>query len=147
MTELGESTRTKPEAREAQKILATEVTKLTHGGEALARAEHVSRLFFSGELTELSVEELLDVLEDAPSSEIARSEVEGGDLELAALLHHAGVATSKGDGKRSIEGGGISLGGRKVSDRDYRVAMTDSVEGKLFLLRKGKKQYHIVKIV
>lgn len=145
--ELEESTRSKPEAREAQKILATEVTKLTHGGDALARAEHVSRLFFSGELSELSVEELLDVLEDAPSSEIARSEAEGGNLELAALLHHAGIASSKGDGKRSIEGGGISLGGRKISDRDYKVAMTDSVEGKLFLLRKGKKQYHIVKIV
>ncbi len=145
--ELEESTRSKPEAREAQKILATEVTKLTHGGDALARAEHVSRLFFSGDLSELSVEELLDVLEDAPSSEIARSEVESGNLELAALLHHAGIASSKGDGKRSIEGGGISLDGRKISDRDYKLAMTDSVEGKLFLLRKGKKQYHIVKIV
>lgn len=145
--ELEESTRSKPEAREAQRILATEVTKLTHGGDALARAEHVSRLFFSGDLSELSVEELLDVLEDAPSSEIARTEAESGNLELAALLHHAGIASSKGDGKRSIEGGGISLGGRKISDRDYKVVMADSVEGKLFLLRKGKKQYHIVKIV
>lgn len=147
ISELEASTRSKPEAREAQKILATEVTKLTHGSDALARAEHVSRLFFSGELSELSVDELLDVLEDAPSSEIARADAESGDLELAALLHHAGIASSKGDGKRSIEGGGISLGGRKISDRDYKVGMTDSVEGKLFLLRKGKKQYHIVKIV
>ena len=71
----------------------------------------------------------------------------GGNFELAAMLHHAGIASSKGDGKRSIEGGGISIGGRKISDRDYKVVMTDSVEGKLFLLRKGKKQYHIVKIV
>lgn len=147
ISELEATTRSRPEAREAQKILATEVTKLTHGSDALSRAEHVSRLFFSGDLSELSVEELLDVLEDAPSSEIARAEAESGDLELAALLHHAGIASSKGDGKRSIEGGGISLGGRKISDRDYKVAMTDSVEGKLFLLRKGKKQYHIVKIV
>lgn len=145
--ELAEVTKSRPEAREAQKILAGEVTKMSHGADALARAEHVSRLFFSGELSELSVAELLDVLDDAPSSEIARSEVEGGSFELAAMLHHAGIASSKGDGKRSIEGGGISLGGRKIADRDYKVAMTDSVEGKLFLLRKGKKQYHIVRIV
>jgi len=145
--ELADTTKSHPEAREAQKILAGEVTKMSHGADALARAEHVSRLFFSGELSELSVAELLDVLDDAPSSEIARSEVEGGTFELAAMLHHAGIASSKGDGKRSIEGGGISLGGRKIADRDYKVAMTDSVEGKLFLLRKGKKQYHIVKIV
>ncbi len=145
--ELAEITKSHPEAREAQKILASEVTKMSHGADALARAEHVSRLFFSGELSELSLVELLDVLEDAPSSEIARSEVEGGSFELAAMLHHAGIASSKGDGKRSIEGGGISIDGRKIADRDYKVAMTDSVEGKLFLLRKGKKQYHIVKIV
>lgn len=145
--ELAEATKSHPEAREAQKVLAVEVTKMTHGADALARAEHVSRLFFSGDFSELSVAELLDVLDDAPSSEIARSEVEGGNFELAAMLHHAGIASSKGDGKRSIEGGGISIGGRKIADRDYKVAMTDSVEGKLFLLRKGKKQYHIVKIV
>ncbi len=145
--DLDESTRSQPEAREAQKVLAREVTTLTHGAKALERAEHVSRLFFSGELSELSAAELLDVLDDAPASEIARQEIEGGNLELAALLHHAGLASSKGDGKRSIEGGGISLSGRKISDRDYKVSMADSTEAKILLLRKGKKQYHVVRIV
>ncbi|HWO57036.1 MAG TPA: tyrosine--tRNA ligase [bacterium] len=144
--ELAEATRSRPEAREAQKVLAREVTRLTHGDDALARAEQVSKLFFSGELAELSAAELLDVLDDAPSSEIRRAEIDGNRLELAALLHQAGVATSKSDGKRSIEGGGIYLGGRKITDRDYAVSMSDSIEGKLFLLRKGKKQYHVVRI-
>jgi tyrosyl-tRNA synthetase len=145
--ELEESARSQPEAREAQKVLAREVTTLTHGANALEGAEHVSRLFFSGELSGLSVDELLDVLDDAPSSEITRHEVTDGGFELAALLHHAGLSSSKGDGKRSIEGGGIYLGGRKISDRDYKITMADSAEGRLFLLRKGKKQYHVVKIV
>lgn len=145
--EIAETVRTHPEAREGQKILAGEVTKMTHGADALARAEHVSRLFFSGELSELTAVELLDILDDAPSSDIPLVEVADGEYELAALLHRAGLASSKGDGKRSIEGGGIYLGARKIADRDYKIAMTDSVEGKLFLLRKGKKQYHVVKIV
>jgi tyrosyl-tRNA synthetase len=144
--ELAEATQSCPEAREAQKVLAREVTRLTHGDDALARAEQVSKLFFSGALAELSAAELLDVLDDAPSSEIRRAEIDGNRLELATLLHLAGVASSKGDGKRSIEGGGISLGGRKITDRDYAVSMSDSIEGKLFLLRKGKKQYHVVRI-
>lgn len=146
IAELTEATQGRPEAREAQKVLAREVTRLTHGDDALARAEQVSKLFFSGELAELSAAELLDVLDDAPSSEIRRAEIDGNRLELAALLHQAGVASSKGDGKRSIEGGGIYLGGRKITDRDYAVSMSDSIEGKLFLLRKGKKQYHVVRI-
>jgi tyrosyl-tRNA synthetase len=126
---------------------ARQALGLQIGSDALERAEHVSRLFFSGELSGLSVDELLDVLDDAPSSEITRHEVADGGFELAALLHHAGLSSSKGDGKRSIEGGGIYLGGRKISDRDYKITMADSVEGRLFLLRKGKKQYHVVKIV
>ncbi len=144
---LEEATKTRPEAREAQRVLAAEVTKLTHGADALARAEHVSRLFFSGDLSELSVAELLDVLDDTPSSDIPRADIEAGNLELAVLMHHSGMASSKGDGKRSIEGGGVAIGGRKVSDRDYKVSMSDSIEGKLILLRKGKKQYHVVRIV
>ena len=147
VADLEKAAAVKPEDREAQRVLAREVTRITHGDDAVQRAEHVSRMFFSGELAELSAAELLDVLDDAPSSELRRGNVDGAGLELSQMLHSAGLASSKGDGKRAIEGGGIYLSGRKISDRDYKVTLADSIEGKLFLLRKGKKQYHVVRIL
>ena len=146
--ELAETTRSRPEAREAQKVLASEVTKMTHGADALSRAEHASRLFFSGELAELSVAELLDVLDDAPSTQIVFVEADPStwSRELADLLKECNLATSRGEGKRLIEGGGIYIGSTRIADRDYKVTMADSIEGRLLVLRKGKKEYHVVKL-
>jgi tyrosyl-tRNA synthetase len=51
--------------------------------------------------------------------------------------------TSKGDARRSIEGGGIYLNNRRIESTDYRVTTEDAIEGRFLVLRKGKKNYHL----
>ncbi len=136
-----------PEKREAQRALAEEVTRMTHGSSALQRAEHISQLFFSEEVGRLSAEEVLEVVGDAPSSEIRASQLTSDGMELAELLHNVGLATSKSDARRSMKGGGIYLKNMRITDISYRVTLADSIEKKLFLLRKGKKQHHVVRVL
>jgi tyrosyl-tRNA synthetase len=136
-----------PEGREAQRALAREVTRLTHSQEALESAERISQLFFSEEVGKLSAQEVLEVVSDAPSSEISASRLAGEGIELDELLHLAGLASSKGDARRAIKGGGIYLKNRRIIDTYYKATLNDSIDGKLFLLRKGKKQYHVVRIL
>jgi tyrosyl-tRNA synthetase len=147
IAELEKTVRQEPEKREAQRTLAREVTRLTHGEQALESAERISRLFFSEDVGNLTAEEVLEVVSDAPSSELNVSRLEGDGIELDELLHLSGLARSKGDARRAIKGGGIYLKNRRITDTYYKVTMDDSIEGKLFLLRKGKKQYHVVRIV
>ncbi len=135
-----------PEGREAQRALAQEVTHVTHGPEALERAERISRLFFSEDVGCLTAEEVLEVVGDAPSSEVNGSHLTNDGMELAELLREAGLATSKSDARRSIKGGGIYINNKRITDIAHKATLADSIEGKLLLVRKGRKQYHVVKI-
>ena len=58
-----------------------------------------------------------------------------------------GLASSKGDARRLIESGGIYLNNARVNDAAQAVSLADSIEGKLLLLRRGKKSYHLVRVV
>jgi tyrosyl-tRNA synthetase len=144
--DLERSVASAPEEREAQRILARAVTGMVHGGEAAERAERSARLFFSGELDKLSASEIMDVLGDAPRTDVARSAFEGAGAELAEVLVTTGIAKSKGDARRTVEGGGIYLNSRRVTDPSVRLTLDTSIDGELFLLRKGKKNYHVVRI-
>jgi tyrosyl-tRNA synthetase len=135
-----------PEKREAQRTLARELTRMVHGDAALARAEHVSALFFSGDLAELSGQEVLDVVGDAPASDLAAARLEGDGIALADLLVESGVAKSKGEARRAIEGGGIYVRGERAVDPARKITRRDAIDGKLILLRKGRKDYHVVRL-
>lgn len=137
-----------PAARGAQRRLATEVTRLVHGDDGLARAERVTAVLFGGRpVRDLSAAELLDVFADVPSTEMARARLEGEGLSAVELLADTGVAASKGEARRLILGGGVYLNGERVTDPDQRVRTEDAIEGKVLVLRKGKKSNHVVRLV
>ena len=145
--ELAAELETAPEARGAHRRLAAEVTRLVHGADGLAAAEAATEVLFGGEVTRLPLAELLDVFSDVPSIEVDRQRLGGDGLPLVDLLAESGAVPSKGEARRALRGGGIYLNNRRVTDEWLRVTAEDAVEGQLLVLRKGKKQYHLVRLV
>jgi len=84
------------------------------------------------------------VFSDVPSATLPRASLEGEGMALVELLARAGVATSKGDARRAIEGGGIYVNNRRVTDAAGTATVGDAIEGRFLVLRKGKKKYHLV---
>ncbi|HEY4596126.1 MAG TPA: tyrosine--tRNA ligase [Thermoanaerobaculia bacterium] len=143
--ELEEKVRTAPQEREAQKRLAREVTRMVHGEDALAKAERASAVLFGAEVSALEPREVRDIFADVPSTEIPKAQLQEG-LSLVDLLVTAGLAPSKGEARRAIQGGGIYLNNVRVSDEKKAVTPGDTIGGELIVLRKGRKEYRLVRV-
>jgi len=147
ITELERGLRAAPERRETQRALAREVTRLVHGQAAVERAEHASSVLFSEAISELAVEDLLAVFEDVPSTDVAAAALDGEGASVAELLAASGLASSKGEAVRLIRGGGVSLNNRRVANERERVVRGQAIGGRVFILRKGKQQQHVLRVV
>ncbi|MQA92174.1 MAG: tyrosine--tRNA ligase [Gemmatimonas sp.] len=137
-----------PAIRGAQRRLAIEMTRTVHGDEALMRAERATgALFGSVPAPQLGASELLDVFADVPSTEIPAGELEGEGTSVVDLLARTGVAGSKGEARRLIAGGGIYLNGERLDSPERRVGTRDAIDGRVLLLRKGRKRNHLVRLI
>ncbi|HEX7051907.1 MAG TPA: tyrosine--tRNA ligase [Longimicrobiales bacterium] len=137
-----------PAARVGQRRLAIEVTRMVHGTDGLERAEQATGVLFGSRAAhELGAAELLDVFADVPSTEMPRTRLDGEGLAVVDLLAEAGITASKGEARRLIAGGGVYLNGERIATADLRVQSDDAIEGKVLLLRKGKKHNHVVRVV
>jgi tyrosyl-tRNA synthetase len=136
-----------PERREAQRVLAREVTTLVHGADQAGRAERASAVLFGGDLSALSADDVLAVFEDVPSTDVTAREVEGEGIGLVDLVAKVGLAPSRSEARRLVQSGGVYLNNERASDPQTRVARRQAIEGKLFVLRKGQRQYHLVRVV
>ncbi len=143
---LEEELRKRPHLRNAQRALAEAVTGTVHGETGLARARQATQVLFGGEVEGLPGEEIQEIFADVPSREVPRSALEGEGMPLVDLLVDSRVATSKGDARRSIQGGGIYLNNRRVGDLGAAVTAEQALEGRFLILRKGKKRYTLVKL-
>jgi tyrosyl-tRNA synthetase len=144
--ELESSFVTTPEKREAQRKLAQEVTGMVHGETALQKALAASQALFGGEIAGLSAQEVADIFSDVPSSQLDKTQLEGDGISLVDLTIAGGFATSKGEARRLIEAGGINVNNRRIADVKANVNLSATVEGKFLVLRKGAKEYHLMKI-
>lgn len=136
-----------PEQRDAQRALAREVTCMVHGETALAQAEKATSALFGGDVRELSSTEIAEVFEGVATTELDRTALEGEGLPLTALLVETPLVESKSEARRMVKGGGIYLNNERVHESNYAVTLTDAVDGKLLVLRKGPKTYHIVRVL
>lgn len=143
---LAAAVESEPHLREAQRELARDTTERLHGASGLVAAEKATRALFSGEIDGLTSDEIADVFADVPSSELGRDALSGEGIAIIDLLVESGLASSRGDARRSIEGGGVYVNNVRVADVDARATMDQSVEGRFLLLRKGKKSYHLIAI-
>lgn len=145
IAELTESLRTEPEKRRAQRELARHVTVLVHGETELEKVVRASEILFGKEISGLSVDELFDIFADVPSTELERSKLDG--LTLTDALVRAGLAPSKGEARRLVQGGGVCINNRRVSDARQAISAADLVDGQVLVLRKGAKNYHLIRVV
>ena len=137
----------RPEGREAQRRLASVMTQTVHGETALARAEQASQALFGGDISGLSAAEISDIFSDVPSCELPKGQLEGAGLPVADLLVTAGVAKSKGEARRSLQEGGIYINNHRVSGENPAAGLSDMLAGQFIVLRKGKKNYTLVKVI
>jgi len=144
--DLEKATRAAPEKREAQKVLAAEVTTLVHGGELTARAVQASAVLFGEDLGALTAAEVLAVFHDVPSTELP-ADVFGGDgIGMVELVAQVKLAPSKSEARRLVQSGGLYVNNRRIADPQARLTREHAIEGRLFVLRKGQKQNHLVRL-
>jgi tyrosyl-tRNA synthetase len=147
IAELEESLRAEPEKRTAQRELARLVTEMVHGNEALSKALRASEVLFGKEIEGLSVQEILDIFADVPSTELERSKLTGDGFTLGDALVVSGLAPSKGEAKHLAQGGGVCLNNRRVSDARQAISTSDLIDDQVLVLRKGGKHYHLIRVV
>lgn len=120
---------------------------MIHGETALAKAEQASAVLFGGEMAGLDARDIQDIFADVPSSELSRSHLEDGGVPVVDLLVQGQLASSKGDARRKIQGGGIYLNNIRVTGEGQAATLNDALHGQFLVLRQGKKQYHLVKLL
>jgi tyrosyl-tRNA synthetase len=136
----------RPEARAAHKVLAREVTTLVHGAQALADAQRASEILFGGSLDGVDERVFEDVVGEVPTQELPRGALEGAGLPLVDAVVAAGLAPSKGQARRDLEGGGVYVNNVKQGDAARALTLADALFGRYLLLRKGKRSYAVLKI-
>jgi tyrosyl-tRNA synthetase len=136
-----------PGAREAHKALARAVTALVHGDVALTGALKASDILFGAEIGDTSEETFRDVVGEIPTKEFATAQLAGAGTALTELLVHSGLAPSKGQARKDIEGGGIYVNNVKSPDITRALTSGDLLFGKYVLLRKGKRTYAVLSLV
>ena len=143
IAELEAAGASEPEKRHPQRLLAQEVTRLVHGEEAVREAVAAAEKLFGGDLSTMSVRELLDVFANVPSTVVGH-EPEG--WRLVNLLTDVGLTSSNSEATRLIRNGGIYVNERRITDEKERLRAEQAIEGQLFVVRKGKKDNFLIRI-
>ncbi len=136
----------RPGEREAQRALAREVSTIVHGADHVSRVERASNVLFGEDIGSLPVEDVLAVFDDVPSTEVTFHELEGG-VGLVDMVVRARLASSKAEARRLVQSGGVYVNNRRASDPMVRLVAEQAIGGRLFVLRKGQRQNHLVRIV
>jgi tyrosyl-tRNA synthetase len=146
ITGLDVRTAEQPQRREAQRALARHVTGLVHGDSEVAKCEEASAALFGEEIAGLSEEMLLAVTEDAPTTAVPRDELLRG-LDLVDTLERTGLVKSKKEARRTVEQGGAYVNNVRQTDDRRTFTADDLLHDRYLVLRKGRKEVHIIQAV
>jgi tyrosyl-tRNA synthetase len=133
-----------PERREAQRVLAREVTGLVHGPAEAERAERATAVLFGGPLRDLDPDTLLMVFDDVPSTTMERAAFERSTV--ASAVWETGLTSSKGEASRMIRQGGVYLNGDRVTDDRRLLTMDDTIGGSIVILQKGPRDRRLLRV-
>jgi tyrosyl-tRNA synthetase len=140
------ATKSEPEKREAQRVLAREVTARVHGADQVTRAEQASTVLFDEDIATLNADDVLAVFEDVPSTEIRGEAFDGDGIGVVDLVARVQLAPSKAEARRLVQSGGVYVNNRRIADPHARLMRNQAIDGRLFVLRKGQKQNHLVRL-
>ncbi len=137
-----------PGARTLQKALAREITIFVHGQWEYEAALQTTEKLFAGDAVEnirsLSEKELLDSLDGVPQFAIPRAKIDAG-IDIISLLAESGIFPSKGEARKTLQGGGVSVNKGKVSDVSQVIDNSWLLQDRYLLVQKGKKNYFLLK--
>ncbi|WEK53139.1 MAG: tyrosine--tRNA ligase [Candidatus Cohnella colombiensis] len=131
-----------PEKRAAQRELAREVTKLVHGQDAVDSAEQITQALFSGDVTKLNENDLVEALQDMPTTEVA----DQAEMSLMDLLIETKAAPSRRQARQDIESGAVTVNGQKQTDVNAVLTKEQRLHNQFIVIRRGKKNYFLVKV-
>jgi tyrosyl-tRNA synthetase len=141
---LDEARAANPAARDTQRRLAEELTRLVHGASGLDAARQATAIFFGAEIASLDDESLGEIFADVPSRELPRASLDAG-LPLVEAFEATGLAQSRGAARRTIEQGGAYVNNRRIADAAHRLTSADLVGQATLVLRSGKKAYALLR--
>lgn len=139
-----QSLTTNPGAREAQRYLAREATRILHGSSNMEQAEAAGKALFSGEIAHLAHDLLDEVFASVPTSTHAKATLEGEGQPILDMLVTTQLAASKREAKEFLTAGSVTINGRKANPDD-RLKTSDLLHGKTIALRRGKKNWHVTR--
>ncbi len=127
-----------PHLREAHKALAKEVITFLHGEEEYNKAVKISESLFSGDIKDLTLEEINDAFKDVPNFELKEE-------SLIDMLVNNQITSSKREAREFLNAGSITLNGEKVTDENMTINKQIAIGGEAVIVRKGKKKYYFGK--
>jgi tyrosyl-tRNA synthetase len=140
-----------PGLRKLQKALAEDITTRVHSREELDKAIHASEILFgkqaTDEINSIDEQTLLSVFEGVPKIEISKSDLESAanPIDLVSEVTKNEIFPSKGEARRMIQGGGVSINKNKIENID-QIPAYKLLQGKYLLIQKGKKNYYLVEV-
>lgn len=138
---LAEKVQTEPHKREAQKALAEEMTRFVHGEELLEQAKRITAALFSGDIRSLTADEIEEGFKEMPTYTTAAE-----SKNIVEWLVDLGVEPSKRKAREDITKGAISINGERVSELEVEITADHAIGGRFIIIRKGKKNYSLVKL-
>jgi tyrosyl-tRNA synthetase len=135
-----------PSARVLQKTLAQEVTVFVHGQQAYEKAEETTQKLFSNQQApaeSLSIEDL-ESMEGVVKSNFPKEKIMTG-IDIVSFLSETAIFDSKGNARKNVQGGGVSINRKKVDAVDFKIDSSVLLHKKYILIQKGKKNYYLVK--
>jgi len=133
-----------PEKREAQQVLAEELTRAVHGEAGLAIAKQTTEVLFGGSVEGLSAATLETIFANVPSATLNAAEVIG--KPAFEVIAAAGMMPSKSEARRLVQQGGLSINSVRIAGIEKVFETADFIEGRLAVLRSGKKNFFLLKI-
>jgi len=140
--------RADPSTRILQKTLAQEITIFVHSKEEYEKAVETTSKLFANQNTpaeNLSVEDL-EAMEGVIKSDFAKEKIAAG-IDIVSFLSEAGIFPSKGEARKTIQGGGVSINRKKVESIDLKVDASLLLHDQYLLVQKGKKNYYLVRAI
>ena len=133
---LDEANKLHPELREAKEALAREIITDLHGQEEYEKALRISKALFSEDITKLSSKEIIDSLKDVNNVKV----LEGNIVDV---LVTSGVCSSKREAREMVTNKAIAINNRRIDSLEEMITKNEAIDGKIVLIRKGKKNYYI----
>ncbi len=138
--------RSDPGGNASQKRLAVELTQLVHGNSGLETAERATKIFFGETIKGYTDEMLAEIFPHVPSCEVPRTSIEGDGYPLVDAFVASGLATSKGEARRTIKEGGAYVNNQRMVDVKSKIFAEHLASESVIVLRRGKKRYALVRL-